>query len=119
MPTARQVVAGAMPSAVVLAVASPLLLWWLLDTPTGEVRTAAGVTACLRLEAAVAGLATAAALGTALLLPERPWTSFAVVAGVLAAVHVLPARHGRRYLTALHSGDRPGRPPLPERTAAQ
>lgn len=166
MPTARQVLVGAMPSAAVLVIASPPLLWWLLDTPTGEVRTrwwpvllgslvalclvigrlgqarrprlpqvpsrrirsalvsssrtgsvpsdpevrtAAGVTACLRLEAAVAGVATAAAaLGTALLLSERPWTSFAVVTGVLAAVHVLRARHSPRYLTALHSGERTG-----------
>lgn len=166
MPTAGQVVARALPAAAVLAIASPLMLWWLLDTPTGEartpwwpvllgalvalcavigrlsqvprprlpqvpservrsalvsssrtgtvpsdpqVRTAAGVTACLRIEAAITGVATAAAaLLTALLLPGRPWTSIAVVMGLLAAIHLLRARHSRRCLTALHSGDRTG-----------
>lgn len=166
VPTVGQVVAGTVPAAVVLVVAMPVALWWLLDTSSGElripwwpvlllgslalfhvlarlaraprptglppvsaervrnalvaaartgavppeprVRAAAGATACQRVEAAAyAVAATTGVLVASLLVPQPAWTVFAVLAGILAVIHVLRARHPWAYLRAAHHGDHP------------
>ena len=70
------------------------------------VRAAAGVTACQRVEAAAyAVAATTGVLVASLLVPQPAWTVFAVVAGILAVIHVLRARHPWAYLRAVHHDD--------------
>ena len=76
--------------------------------PEPPVRAAAGVTACQRIEAAAyAVAATTGVLVASLLVPQPAWTSFAVVAGILALIHVLRARHPWAYLRAVHHDDHP------------
>ena len=70
------------------------------------VRAAAGATACQRIEAAAyAVAATTGVLVASLLVPQPAWTVFAVVAGILAVIHVLRARHPWAYLRAVHHDD--------------
>lgn len=163
VPTTGEVVVRTVPAAAVLVIAMPGALWWLLDTPSDELRTpwwpapllgllvlfhvlarlaraprprppqvpaervrsalvsatrtgavpsepqvctAAGVTACQRVEAAVhAVAATAGVLLASLLVPQPSWTAFAVLAAGLAAIHLVRARHSWAYLRALHDDD--------------
>lgn len=166
VPAAGQVVARTLPASVVLVIAMPVALWWLLDTPSGElrtpwwpvlligllvvfhvlarlaraprprlpqvpperihsalvsasrtdavpsdpqVRTAAGVTACRRIEAAAHAVAASAGVLVAwLLVPQPPWAAFAVVAGALAVFHIGRARHSWSGLRTLHAAGRTG-----------
>ncbi|NVC25186.1 hypothetical protein E7Z53_17320 [Kocuria salina] len=71
-----------------------------------RVRAAAAATACQRVEAAAyAVAATTGVLIASLLVPQPAWTVFAVVAGILALIHVLRARHPWAYLRAVHHDD--------------
>ncbi|MFF0945541.1 hypothetical protein ACFYE2_15140 [Kocuria sp. CPCC 205300] len=74
-----------------------------------QVRTAAGVTACQRLESAVYSGATLTGVLVAwYVTPQPPWPAFASVAGALAVFHVVQARHSWSYLRALHTAARTG-----------
>lgn len=71
-----------------------------------RVCAAAGATACQRIEAAAyAVAATTGVLVASLLVPQPAWTVFAVFAGILAAIHLLRARHPWAYLRAVHHDD--------------
>lgn len=166
VPAAGQVVVRSLPACAVLVIAMPVTLWWLLDAPSGElrtpwwtmlpiglvalfhvlarltraprpplpqvpaerlhsalvsvsrtgavpsdpqVRTAAGVAACRRVEAAVHAVATLAGVLVAwLLTPQPPWAAFALFAGALAVIHAVRARHCWDYLRGLRSAVRTG-----------
>lgn len=71
-----------------------------------RVRAAAGATTCQRIEAAAyAVAATTGVLVASLLAPQPAWTVFAVVAGILAVIHVLRTLHPWAYLRAVHHDD--------------
>ncbi|MUN62495.1 hypothetical protein GMA12_04970 [Kocuria sediminis] len=78
--------------------------------PEGHaVRTAAGVTACDRIEAAAVSVGLSLAILVLLLTRgDRVWTMLTVVFGFFAVIHVVRARRGWAYLRALHAAERTG-----------
>ncbi len=89
----------------------------LLDTPERPgvapehhaVRAAAGVTACDRIEAACTGVGSFLAVLVLLLTrDEIVWTSLTVVFAFFAVIHILRARRGWTYLSALRAAERIG-----------
>ncbi|MFC4905553.1 hypothetical protein [Kocuria oceani] len=162
VPTAAQVLIHELPVTAMMMIGLPILVFWLLDTPTGDprtpwwpvfivaftgavlltqrllqaprprlnkqigpgrltdsllqasrtgtmpadpgVRTAAGVTACYRIEAAMASVAvTVALLIPGIIQPLHSFIAAGTVSGIFALLHLSRARHSWAYLKALHT----------------
>lgn len=74
-----------------------------------QVRTAAGVTSCQRIEAAAHALAAlVGVLIASLVVPQPPWTVFIVFGIALAVHHAVRARRSWAYLRELHPAGRAG-----------
>ncbi|MFC6255442.1 hypothetical protein ACFP5Z_00075 [Kocuria oceani] len=77
--------------------------------PDPQVRTAAGVTACQRVEAAVYAVAATVGMVLAWLLVAEPsWVWWVPVLAGLAVISLVRARHSWAYLRVLRCADRTG-----------
>jgi hypothetical protein len=108
VPTAVQVLVRTLPAAVTMIIGLPLVVRALLD-PSGQMRTAAGVEACDRIEVAASAAGSVSAFFILMLMrDERLWTSLTVVFAFFAVIHIVRARRGWACLRVLHAAERTG-----------